>query len=115
MRYTYTIGGFNRNQGSNPDIRFVCSDCGQPEPKLLSYFYRARLEYDIKADLEAACAEFVKKINEGKITELFFKVTTVKACHSVCCNCENKQPKARGFILSKLEKSLNGKNGEVAK
>lgn len=115
MKYTYTIGGFNRNQSSKPDIRFVCSDCCKPEPRLLSYFYRARLENSHKSDLEAACAEFVKKINEEKITELFFKITTIKACHSVCCNCENKQPKARGFILSKLEKSLNGSNGEVAK
>lgn len=63
MLYEFKINGVS--QSGNPKVSFSCAHCGLIDFYMGGYLYAAKLSKSPRENIEAACQEFVDRINYG--------------------------------------------------
>lgn len=82
MLYQFKINGIS-NSGK-PKVDFYCAHCGLIDLYMDGYLYAAKLSTNPREDVEAACKEFLDRINCGDINLFINPKTAVKLKRELC-------------------------------
>lgn len=85
MLYEFKINGVS--QSGNPKVSFSCAHCGLIDFYMGGYLYAAKLSKSPRENIEAACQEFVDRINYGDFN-LFTNPKTANKLRRELCHCD---------------------------
>lgn len=111
MLYKFEISGISHS--GYPNVYFSCTHCGLMDFDMPSYLYTAKLSASPRKNIEAACKEFIDRINCGDLN-LFTNPKTANKLQQVLCHCDPNVvdlerirgiKRARAILLAGLEQS----------
>lgn len=85
MLYQFKINGVS-NSGK-PKVYFSCAHCRLVDLYMDGYLYAANLTNNPRENIEAACKEFIDRINQGDLN-LFANPKTANKLRRELCHCD---------------------------